>query len=160
MGKIWLQKTNGALIHLPVVGADVNTPDSAVKISVSAVSSVNRCWSNQIVVNHPTYGQFTIDLRPPGIVGSCNQCGQCCSHPLANCPDLGGECGYILHPDLNIHVCQHLTINKWRKWGDPDNTSCSIYASILDSSKGCAYPPDADEIMPWWTSCGFSEDTG
>jgi len=158
MGKIWLQTTPTALhpqsvlIHLPVQGNDVNSPDRAILIPTSIIINQNRCYGQPIAISGP-YGDFVIDLRPDGITGSCNQCGMCCGHPVADCTH-GEDCGYILHSDLNWHVCQYLVIDKWRKWGDPDNSHCSLYASILDEFKGCAYPPK--EIKSWMTGCGYS----
>jgi len=154
MGKIWLRTTHGKLIHLPVQGDDVNNPDDPLGLTTAVMVNQNRCYGQPIVVNHPTLGQFTIDLRPDGITGSCNQCGMCCGHPASDCQwtDLD-ECGYILNTDLDWHVCQHLVIDKWRKWGDPDNSYCSLYATILDEFKGCAYPPK--RIDPWMTGCGY-----
>ena len=153
MGKIWLETTKGKLIHLPVVGDDVNSPDDAVRIPTSVFTKQNRCYGEQFQIEHPTYGTITLDLRPPGIAGECNQCGVCCSHPIADCPHPPGDCRYPSHPNLDYHVCQYLTIYKWRKWGDPDNSECSIFSTILDNFKGCAYPPDT--IDPCMTNCGY-----
>lgn len=154
MGKIWLETSDGRLIHLPVVGDDVNSCTDAIRIPASVIVNQDRCYSQPIVIVTPQLGQVTIDLRPTGIIGSCNQCGMCCGHPVSDCPN-PPDCGYILHEDLNWHVCQYLVIDKWRKWGDPNNSSCSLYQDILDYFKGCAYPPD--EITPWMSSCGYSE---
>jgi len=138
-----------------VQGSDVNHPGDVIEIPTSFIMTINRCWSQPFVVNHPTYGSFTIDLRPDGIIGSCNQCGMCCAHPADTCQWGSLEaCGYILIPQLNIHACQHLIIDKTNKWGQANNTECELYANILDYYKGCAYPPKA--IDPWWTGCGFS----
>lgn len=156
MGKIWLQTVSGKLIHLPVVGDDINSPDDIIKISTSIIVNQNRCYSNPIQINHPTYGNITIDLmQDSGLTGSCNQCGLCCGHPVVDCQWGTLEaCGYVLHEDLNWHVCQYLIIDRWRKWGDPNNSSCSLYASILDSFKGCAYPPL--HIKSWMVGyCGY-----
>ena len=153
MGKIWIQTTDNRLIHLPVVGDNVNSPDGAIRIPTSIIVNQDRCYGQQIVVNSPQYGSFTIDLRPPGITGSCNQCGQCCGHPVADCPT-PPDCGYVLNEDLNWHVCQYLSIKNWRKWGQAGNTTCYLYESILDHFKGCAYPPKT--IHPWMTGCGYS----
>lgn len=150
MGKLWLQRSDGRRIHIPIQEADVNTPDTA--ILVSNVQAVNRVWSQPIQVAHPTYGTFTIDFSNPNLTGSCNQCGMCCSHLSSGCT---GNCGYIPHAQLPIHHCQHLDIFNRNKWGQANNTQCTLYANILDNFKGCVYVPDV--ILPEWTGCGFSE---
>lgn len=153
MGHIWLLTSDGRQIHLPVVGDDVNSPDDPIKIPTSMIMNTNRCWSQPIVVNHPTYGSFTIDLMlDSGLTGSCNQCGQCCGHPIANCLH-PADCGFVLHEDLQWHVCQYLDIKNWRKFGDAGNTTCTIYDTLLDMFKGCIYPPP---IYAWMTNCGFT----
>lgn len=154
MGKIWLEDTGGRLIHLPIVGDDFNTPDDPEKISTSILTSVNKCFGQQIQVIHPTYGTIIFDFRPLGIIGSCNQCGQCCSHPVDACPYPTGDCGYPYRADIDCHACQYLTVFKVNKWGLKDNTECSLYADILNRFKGCAYPPD--EILSHMTNCGYS----
>jgi len=155
MGKIWLQTSDERLIHLPVVGDDVNTPDDAVKIPTSVIVNQNRCYGQQIEVDLSGYGKgtVTIDLRPDGITGSCNQCGVCCSHPENECL---GNCNYITNvkAPAGYHVCQHLTIAKAKDWGKAENTTCFIYDNILNTFKGCAYPPKV--INPLWTNCGYS----
>jgi len=151
MGKIWVQVSSGRTIHLPIVEDDVNTADDPIVLP--PMLSVNRCFSEQTIIAHPTLGTITFDFRPPGIIGSCNQCGMCCGHPVEDCPT-PPDCGYILYEDLNWHVCQYLTINKWRKWGEAGNSECSLYADILNQFKGCVYPPD--EIKPHMTGCGYS----
>lgn len=156
MGKVWLETSDGRLIHLPVVGDDINTPDSVIKISTALILDMNRCYGQQIIVNSSTYGQFTLDLRPNGIIGSCNQCGHCCSHLVEDCPT-PPECGWPLraiksHPD--VHACQYLIISKENKWPQANNTSCALYGDILNTYKGCAYPPKV--IKPEWINCGYS----
>jgi hypothetical protein len=151
MGKCWLETTTGKLIHLPVV----NTPDDPVRIPTSIILNMNRCYSNQIEILSPTYGAIIFDFMQDSLfTGSCNQCGLCCSHPVGNCPHPTGNCGYLLHPNLDYHVCQHLVIDKWRKWGDIGNTECAIYTDILNQFKGCVWPPDT--IEPHMINCGFS----
>jgi len=155
MGKVWLETSEGRLIHLTIVEDDFNTPNDPVKIPTSIIGIQNRCYGEQIQIVHPTLGSFTINLKPEGVTGSCNQCGMCCGHPVADCPWGSLEqCGYILHEDLQWHVCQHLVIDRWRKWGDPDNSYCELYATILDNFKGCAYPPLHHH--PWMTGCGYT----
>ena len=154
MGKIWLQTTSGRLIHLPVVGDDVNTPDEAEKISVSLLSA-DRCFSSQISVVHPTKGSIAFDfMAGSGLTGSCNQCGQCCTHPVDACPDPKGECGWPYRADINSHACKYLRVINKNKWPKPGNTQCSIYADILNVFKGCAYPP---ELLPHMTNCGYTK---
>ena len=154
MGKIWVETSDGRLIHLPILEDDYNTPDDPVRIPVSLISSVNRCYSDQKVIS---YGDdtITLDMRPPGIIGSCNQCGHCCSHLVEDCPRPEG-CGWPYRSDIDAHACQHLVVNKWRKWPQAGNTSCAMYSTILDFSKGCAYPWSIGEINPLWINCGYS----
>lgn len=155
MGKLWLQRTNGKRIHIPVQGADINTPDTAITVGTVQAIAANRCLSQAFQVSHPTYGLVTIDFSNPNLIGSCNQCGMCCTHAITDCPDPGGDCGWPLNTDLNIHMCQHLTITgNWRQWPKAGITECALYSEILDNFKGCAYVPDV--ILPEWTKCGFS----
>jgi hypothetical protein len=162
MGVIWLQTTDGRLIHLPIVEADVNTPDSPVKVPVSSAVSLNvdRCLSGTRTVNLSSfgYGTVTLDFGAPGRSGSCNQCGSCCTHPVATCPMPPANCGYILDTKYNVHKCQYLTINAGtNKLGKPGQTSCSIRTTIFDIAKGCTLEPSKPEhIMPWMTACGFT----
>ena len=154
MGKIWVQTPSGRTIHLPIVEDDVNTADDPIELP--EMLSVNRCYSQQIVVVHPTLGTITLDLRPDGITGTCNQCGHCCSHLVADCQD-PPDCGWPLRtiprqPDF--HACQHLIISKENKWPQAGNTTCGLYGDILNIYKGCAYPPKA--IDPLWVNCGYS----
>ena len=159
MGKIWLQTANGHLIHAPIVGDDFNSPDDAVKIPTAVLVNRNRCFSGTIEIVSPTYGTITFDFTEDGRTGECNQCGQCCAHPVDACPDPGGNCGWPLReiarsPD--VHACQYLTIFKDNKWGDPGNTECSIYTDLINISKGCLYPPSQTDVLPHMTSCGFT----
>lgn len=155
MGKIWLTTTSGRKIHIPVSGPDINTPDDPIEIPTSVVD-VNRCVSQQQIIVSPTHGTFTIDfMQDSGLTGGCNQCGQCCGHPAEECDGPDGECGWPLNLDVPWHTCQYLMIDKKNKWGDPNNSECSLYATILDSFKGCLYPPR--HIKSWMTSCGYTE---
>lgn len=156
MGKIYLQTFDGSRIHLPVVGADVNNPDSVTFPSVALLGTRNRCYSGTVQVIIPTIGTVTFNFDPPGRTGSCNQCGQCCTHPIASCPDPGGVCGWTVDAGRGIHRCPYLTILP-KGIGKANGTECSLYATILDSFKGCAFfPSQADEILPHMTACGFS----
>lgn len=158
MGKIWLETTDGRLIHLPIVGDDFNSPDDAERIPTSILVNRNRCFSELIEVVSPQYGTITFDFTEPGRTGSCNQCGQCCTHPVDQCP-AGGDCAWPLRQIQNhddVHACQHLTIFKDNKWGDPGNTECSIYTDLINTYKGCMYPLTQEKIKPWMFSCGFS----
>jgi hypothetical protein len=154
MGKIWLQTTDGRLIHLPVVGDDVNTPDDPVKIPTAVLTTEDRCLSGQITVAAPGYGNVIFDFDPPGRTGGpCSQCGQCCTHPIAACPE-PDDCHHVLDTTYNIHKCQYLTIKPGAgKLGKSDGTECSLRAEILDRFKGCTLGPDARE--PHMTSCTF-----
>jgi len=159
MGVIWLQRTDGRLIHLPIVGEDFNTPDDAVKIPTAVVVDRNRCFSGQIQIVSPTYGSFTFDFTETGRTGSCNQCGQCCTHPIEECPDPEGNCGWplrVIKKFPSVHACQHLTIINETKWGQSGNTECSIYTDLINIFKGCMYPLNQSDWRPWMTSCGFS----
>lgn len=158
MGKIWLRQSGGKLIHMPVVGDDVNDPDNPLEIPAS-VLTLNRCYASNVVVDLSSFGLgiVTVEFEPSGRTGSCVQCGMCCGHPSANCPHPPLDCGYILHSQLNWHVCQYLTIDKWNKWGDPNNSECGIWNTLMDVNKGCTlWPQRAEEIEAWWTGCGYS----
>jgi hypothetical protein len=159
MGDVWLQTSDGKLIHLPVVGGDVNSPDDAVKIPTSAVmAQANRAVTGQVAIVTPTHGTITLDFTVPSRTGSCNQCGSCCCHPVANCQAAPGPCGYIVHPRAtNYHVCQYLTINPGaNKLGKPGQTSCSLYSSLFDNYKGCIHGPQKPvDIWSWMTACGY-----
>ena len=158
MGKIWLQRTDGNLIHLPIVGDDFNSPDDAIRIPTAVLVNRNRCFSGTIEIISPTYGTIIFDFTEDGRTGECNQCGQCCTHPADVCSD-PVRCGYVLKtfrklPD--IHACQYLTIINDNKWGEAANTECSIYTDLINISKGCMYPIPQNEMYPHMTSCGFS----
>ena len=148
MGVIWLQTTTGQLIHLPIVEEDFNTPNSPVKIPVDSfnVGAANRCLSGTFTVNNPTYGSVTFDFGAPGRTGSCNQCGQCCSHPIASCTALGGNCGYVVDTGKGVHKCRYLTIlpGAQKGIGKTNGTECSIRPTLDKSviAKG------GDDIKP------------
>lgn len=155
MGLIWLQTSDGKRIHLPVTGdLDVNTPDTAIDVSMVQAIAINRCYSEPIIVNHPTFGQFTIDLMlGRNLTGSCNQCGQCCTHPVDQCLN-PSVCWWPYNATVEGHKCPHLIIERANKWPNPGNTYCDVYATILDVFKGCSYPPR--NIHPWMTNCGYT----
>lgn len=155
MGKIWFQTSSGKRVYLPVVGNDINTPDTA--IATSGVQSLinNRCLSGTFQVVVPTYGTITFDFTVPGRTGSCNQCGQCCGHPPANCTE-GANCDYVIDSKSGWHVCQYLEV-LGKGIGKSDGTRCTLRATILDNMKGCIFFPEkASEIESYMTSCGFS----
>jgi len=156
MGKIWLETSSGKLIHLPVQGDDFNSPDDDIRIPATIMINKNRCYSQPITVSIPGRGTVTIDfMQDSGLTGSCNQCGMCCGHPAGDCQWGSLEaCGYVLNADINWHVCQHLVISNWHKWGAKNNTSCAIYADLINIFKGCIYPPL--HMKPWMTGCGYS----
>jgi len=158
MGKIWLETTDGRLIHLPIVGDDFNSPDDAIRIPTGVMINRDRCFSGTIQIVSPQYGTITFDFTQPGRTGTCNQCGQCCTHPADACPN-PGNCRWPLRtiprmPDF--HACQYLTILKANKWGDPANTECSIHTDLINTFKGCMLFPWENEMKPHMTSCGFS----
>jgi hypothetical protein len=156
MGKIWLETTSGKLIHFPVLEGDVNSPDDAMKIPTSVVRDRNRCFSGIIQITDPTYGSITFDFSMVGRTGECNQCGQCCTHPVGACPDVGGACGWPYRADIDAHACQHLVVKNLSKWGQTKNSSCGIYETLIDTYKGCIYPlTSPDELLPHMTACGF-----
>ena len=128
MGKIWVQTSSGRTIHLPIVEDDVNTADDPIVLP--EILSVNRCYDSNIQVVHPTLGTITFEFAPLGRTGSCNQCGVCCSHPVADCPHPEGDCGYLPHPDIDFHVCQYLVINKCAS-GDRQVTRNVLWERIL-----------------------------
>lgn len=151
MAKIWLQTSDGKLIHLPVVGADVNTPDTPQKISTSVIATMNRCLSGTVVVNSP-YGNFTLNFAPVGRNGTCNQCGQCCSHTVAACT---GTCMYVLDTKSGRHVCRYLTILP-KGIGKTGGTECSIKADILNQMKGCTLFPEKAGDVADCPACSFT----
>ncbi len=105
MAKMWLQTSDGKLIHLPIQGVDdFNTPDDPIKIPTSMIVNQDRCYAEPITIIHPILGSVTIDMKladgRDSITGSCVQCGMCCGHPVSECTLTGpqGECGYIYLP--------------------------------------------------------------
>lgn len=132
MGVIWLQTTDNKLIHLPVVGDDVNTPNDTVKIPTSALKVLDRCMSINKSIDLSTYGfgVVTIRLNPPNRIGTCNQCGQCC---------VG---------------CTYLVVKT--KIGKVNGTVCGVRADILNIAKGCMiFPVTAEDIVNY-PLCGFT----
>jgi len=158
MGKIWLETTDNRLIHLPIVEVDFNSPDDAIRIPTGVMINRDRCFSGTIQIVSPQYGTITFDFTEDGRTGTCNQCGQCCTHPADVCPN-PGNCRWPLRTIRgfdDFHACQYLTILKANKWGDPGNTECSIYTDLINTFKGCMYPYEQHEMKPHMTSCGFS----
>ena len=159
MGIVWIEsRQSGKRFHLPVRGDDVNTSDNPIIIpSLNPIR--NRCFDHDIEVTLPEFGTFTLAIGVDGRTGSCNQCGECCTHPIGNCPDESGNCGYILDTDRGIHKCQHLTIKNPNSLGKANGTSCDLSENILEIYKGCVlWPQNADEFsqMIWLTNCGYS----
>ena len=72
MGKIWLETTDGRLIHLPIVGEDFNSPDDAVRIPTGVLVNRNRCFSGLIQIVSPQYGTITFDFTEDGRTGEHN----------------------------------------------------------------------------------------
>lgn len=153
-GKVWIITAYDKIIYLTVQGdVDINTPEDP--ISMPSGIMVDRCFAYPYEVVDPIYGTFYIDLMPSNYTGTCNRCGECCGHPVEDCQWESLEvCGYVLNTNLNWHVCQHLVIDNWHQWGKPNNTTCELYATILDDYKGCAYPPL--HFKSWMTDCGYS----
>ena len=156
MGVIWVQTNEGQLIHLPVLGPDINTPDTLPRISYSLIP----IEAIQSGVIFPLFiegiGIVMFDFTVPGRVGSCTRCGSCCTHPIDCCHNQN-KCGYIHDLQYNVHKCKHLIINPGdSKLGEPGQTSCAIYGDIINKAKGCLHGPQSKkEIMPWMSRCGF-----
>src|SRR3990167_11218580 len=113
LGIIWLQTTNGQLIHLPIVGDDINSPDDLIKIPTSVIGAdaINKNFSDKIIVNIPDKGNVIFDFSIPGRSGSCKRCGKCC-----------GDCKYlIIQPN--------------------GETICDIRMNIFNIHKGCTLSP-------------------
>jgi hypothetical protein len=142
MPNIWILRPNGKIFHLPVSGEnDINTPDTAILLN--AVGLRDRAYSGTVQIVHPTLGTFSISFDPPGRTGGpCNQCGLCCTHPVANCPMPPNNCGYILDTQYNVH-----------KLGKANGTVCGVRSTIFEVSKACTISPDRRET--WMTSCPF-----
>jgi hypothetical protein len=160
MGVIWILINNSRIVHLPVIGEDVNTPSNPVNVSVFASAINNRNFSSNVSVNTPTFGRITIKLVPDGRTGECNQCGQCCSHPVGDCPH-PPDCGYvpITNKGVDYHACQYLTVFSGSNKGIGANngTECSMRSDILNIAKGCVlFPQKPSEIESWMTACSFS----
>ena len=158
MGKIWLKTTDNRLIHLPIVGDDFNSPDDAIKIPTAVLINRDRCFSGTIEIISPTYGTIIFDFTEEGRTGECNQCGQCCTHPIDVCPN-PGDCRWPLREikkSDSVHACPYLTILNDTKWGNPGNTECSIHTDLINSFKDCMLFPSLRDMKPHMTSCGFS----
>lgn len=160
MGNLWVQTSDGKLIHLAVAGNDINTPASPTKIPTSVVSAAlaDRCLAGNVSITIAGYGPVTFVFDPPGRSGLCNQCGSCCVHPVANCTSAPGTCDFILDTKYNVHKCPHLDIKPGQgKLHNANGTSCTIHASLVDNLKGCLYfPVRSSELSPWMNNCGFT----
>lgn len=158
MAVIWLLTKAGSLIHVPIVGTeDFNNPDTPVKIPTSIVKrEMDRCISGSY--NLTIDGRsVTILLDPPGRTGTCNQCGECCSHLVTQCPNPTGYCGYIPADSTLYHKCQYLDeLHGPNKGiGKVGGTQCSIYRDLLDLSKGCVFYPEAASDVANCPTCSF-----
>ena len=130
LGIIWLQTTFGQLIHLPVVGSDVNSPDDQVKIptSVIGIDAMNKEFSDKIPVDILGKGNVIFDFGVPGRTGSCKRCGKCC-----------GECQYlIIRPG--------------------EQAVCDIRMNIFNIAKGCTLSPSKINDIENYPDCGFKFD--
>jgi hypothetical protein len=154
MGNIWIQTISGSMIHLPILGPDINTPDSLPKIleSMIPVGSIKSGVITPIVIDG--YGIIMFDFTAPDRIGACVQCGACCIHPIEHC---NNNCAYVLDIQYNVHKCKYLIINTGEnKLGEPGQTSCSLYTNIISEFKGCLYGPQTKkEMRVWMTNCGF-----
>lgn len=154
MGVIWVQTSNNKMLHLPIIGPDINTPDSLPKVPASSIP-IEELRSGVISpVFVEGYGIILFNFTAPGRTGSCVQCGSCCTHPVENCP---GQCTYIYDEQYNVHKCQYLIINPGEgKLGEPGQAACSLYSNVIEACKGCLFGPGSiREMMPWMKKCGF-----
>jgi len=154
MPTIWIKDKYGKTFHFTTEIAswegDFNTPETA--IPSSAVVNQNRCANSlEIKIGQDT---LTMSLAQHGREGECVQCGQCCSHPNALCPDKHGKCGYRHHG--KHHVCEHLIEYPQRGGiGAPDGTACRIHKDLLDNFKGCVIWPETPGDIYGKTACGM-----
>lgn len=159
MAYLWLITKSGSLIHVPIAGeVDFNTPDTPTKIPTSIIArELDRCVSGNYTFEID--GQsVTVLLDPPGRTGSCNQCGECCSHLVTQCPNPTGDCGYIVADDPLYHKCQYLNELKGptRGIGKVGGTECSVHRDLLDLYKGCVFYPEQASDVENCPDCGFS----
>lgn len=160
MAYLWLVTKAGSQIHVPIAGdVDFNTPDTPVKIPTSVVArEIDRCIAGTYTLTID--GQsVTILLDPPGRSGTCNQCGECCSHLVSECTDpTCGTTGYILADNTLYHKCKHLRELKGPTGGigNADGTECLIHRDLLDLSKGCVFYPEAASDVANCPHCSFT----
>ena len=154
MASIRFKDKNGNCFLLYVTNAswgtgDYNTPEEAVVVPQTIVN-LNRCLGT-IVLSTPK-GPVTLDFNLNGRTGSCNQCGQCCSHLASTCP-ARPTCCYII--DGIYHRCSHLVIRA-PGIGKRNGTECGIFNRLLyEGYKQClAWPSQPNEVegRPF---CGF-----
>lgn len=150
MPTIWLKDRTGRVFHFttPIASwaGDYNTPET----SIPANTVVKHANSLEIKI-----GQNTLTMNL-GQHGACMQCGQCCSHPRAQCPAQGGKCGYRHHG--KNHICEHLLEHPLKGGiGTPGGTICKIYKQLLDEGmKGCVtFPESAADISRVMSACGM-----
>ncbi len=129
---------------------DFNNPVTAEVVS-DTITMCNRC-SNSISINTSS-GLVTLYLNLNGRTGSCNQCGQCCSHLASTCT-YGASCGYSKIIGL-FHCCPNL-VASGSGVGKKNGTSCSIYNRLLyEGYKSCVtFPSEVYEIANR-PMCGF-----
>ena len=129
-----------------------NTKETA-EVVPQAIANSNRCPNSLTVA----LGMITVimDLSVNGRTGSCNQCGQCCSHLASTCT-YGASCGRTKIIGL-YHACPHL-VKLGPGIGKKNGTSCSIYQSLMyEGYKSCVvFPTHKSEIGTRMTFCGFS----
>ena len=151
MGVVWILTEGGKIIHLPVVGDNVNC--SAEPILLPEVGGYG--FDENLGVRTQDH-DFIIEFAPNGRTGKCKMCGLCCTHPGAHCPNPAGKCGYRTGR-RGLHFCEYLSIEAGRVLGDAGAARCSVWTGILSKFKGCAlWPENNDEIQPHCKGvCGF-----
>jgi hypothetical protein len=116
------------------------------------ITGENRC-SNSLTVTVDGSPR-TIYFNTNGRTGSCNQCGQCCSHLASTCP-YGASCGRTQIVGL-YHACPHLIVGP-QGIGKKNGTTCGIYNRLLyEGYKSCVpFPSEKYEIGSRMTACGY-----
>jgi len=154
MSRIRFKDKNGHCFILYVQNAswgdgDYNTPETALTVPQNILVS-SRCPETMTFTT--PQGSFILDFNVNGRMGSCKECGQCCSHLITTCTH-PVNCG-LMTKGL-YHCCPHLTI-LGPGIGKKNGTSCVIHASLMyEGYKSCVnFPQEAFEIAKY-PACGF-----